>query len=512
VCADLGKCYAQRIGIDVSTAPQSNLEQPSFAYAVGDVIAEKYALEELLGEGGMGAVFRARNTAIDMPVALKLIRADLNRELLSGRLLQEARAAAKLTHPAIVRVFDVGQTALGDPFIVMELLEGESLSAIIDREQRLTATRAVQMLLPIADALSAAHAKGFVHRDVKPDNVFVVHDAGEMQPKLVDFGIVKLPEREGNSQLTQLGAVLGSPEYMSPEQARGLEHIDLRSDVWSFSIMLYEAIAGETPFESSNYNALLRMIVEAEAVTLKERGVADDTLSNIVACGMSKDPAQRFGSLGAMGKALAIWLADQGISEDVCGISLETKWLTRQTDPQGRPSRSSIPDAWFEQSSGVRNIARSFANAPTLQASKPAGTPVSLAPVESAPRLPSRKQFAGTMVIGALSALALAWLVLGRSSPALVQAAATAPVASLTDTRSETDARREPSTREDSRSPTSATPPTIASSPARTADVAPAPLHQRKIPAAANPRPHSSTAPAAKPTPASTSSDLIAPY
>src|SRR3954470_12726099 len=145
-------------------------EQLSFSYAAGDVIADKYALEELLGEGGMGAVFRARNTTIDMPVALKLIRADLDRELLSGRLLQEARAAAKLAHPAIVRVFDVGQTALGDPFIVMELLEGETLSQMIDREQSLHPIHAVQLLLPLADALSAAHAKGLVHRDFKPDN------------------------------------------------------------------------------------------------------------------------------------------------------------------------------------------------------------------------------------------------------------------------------------------------------------------------------------------------------
>jgi eukaryotic-like serine/threonine-protein kinase len=521
VCASTGKCYADAVGIDVSTASQSNPEQPSFAYAVGDVIAEKYALEELLGEGGMGAVFRARNTAIDMPVALKLIRADLNRELLSGRLLQEARAAAKLTHPAIVRVFDVGQTALGDPFIVMELLEGESLSAIIDREQRLTATRAVQMLLPIADALSAAHAKGFVHRDVKPDNVFVVHDAGELQPKLVDFGIVKLPEREGNSQLTQIGSVLGSPEYMSPEQARGLEHIDLRSDVWSFSIMLYETIAGETPFESTNYNALLRMIVETEAVTLKERGVADDTLSGIVACGMSKDPAQRFGSLGAMGKALAVWIADQGINEDVCGISLETKWLTRQTDPHGagRPSRSSIPDGWFEQSSGVRNIGRSFATAPTLQATRPAGTPVSLAPVESTAQSPSRKRVTGTMVVVALGALALGWFVLGRSSTAPNQAAAAAPLTSFAEVRHEADARRAPPTRQGSQIQSSAAPP--ASAAATATGAAPSSLPQRKIPvpgglaaaaAEGRPAPPASPAPAAKPAATGASSDLIAPY
>src|SRR6478672_778872 len=168
------------------------------SYAAGDVIADKYALEELIGEGGMGAVFRARNTTIDMPVAVKLIRADLDREVLSGRLLQEARAAAKLAHPAIVRVFDVGKTALGDPFIVMELLHGESLASLLDREGRLSSVRAVQLLLPIADALAVAHARGFVHRDVKPDNVFIANDdEGQLQPKLVDFGIVKHERQDG---------------------------------------------------------------------------------------------------------------------------------------------------------------------------------------------------------------------------------------------------------------------------------------------------------------------------
>ena len=132
------------------------LAQAKLAYQPGDLIAGKYELEALLGSGGMGAVFRARNTLIDMPVAIKLIRADLDREQFGGRLLQEARAAAKLSHPAIVRVFDVGQTALGDPFIVMELLEGETLTELIEREGRLSSERAVQLLLPIADALSTA--------------------------------------------------------------------------------------------------------------------------------------------------------------------------------------------------------------------------------------------------------------------------------------------------------------------------------------------------------------------
>src|SRR4051812_24411241 len=134
-------------------------------YAAGDVIAGKYRLENVLGEGGMGTVWHALNLQLEAPVALKLIRAELDRELLTQRLKQEARAAARLGHPGIVRVFDVGETQYGDPFIVMELLHGQSLAELLVAERRLTAVRAVQLLLPVADALSVAHGKGIVHRD-----------------------------------------------------------------------------------------------------------------------------------------------------------------------------------------------------------------------------------------------------------------------------------------------------------------------------------------------------------
>jgi serine/threonine-protein kinase len=317
-------------------AASSTENNPSFAYAPGDLIASKYRLEQLIGEGGMGAVFRARNTSLDMLVAIKLLRADLNRALLAGRLMQEARAVAKLTHPGIVRVFDVGQTALGDPFIVMELLDGETLAALIDRQRGLTAIPAVQLLLPIADALSAAHAKGLVHRDVKPDNVLlVVSDEGIVQPKLLDFGIVKSAQADGSSDLLEAGSVVGSPDYMSPEQARGLAQVDSRSDLWSFSVVLYEAIAGVAPFQSNNHDTLLRMIVQDEPKSLLTLGVANHALSYIVARGLSKDPLERYPSLSQMGKALAAWLADQGVTEDACGVSLEAKWLARATDPHG---------------------------------------------------------------------------------------------------------------------------------------------------------------------------------
>src|SRR5262245_61006460 len=227
------------------TVPKPN--ESIAPYNPGDVVAAKYRLQRLLGEGGMGAVWSAHNVALDSPVAIKLIRGETDREALSQRLQFEARAAARLGHPAIVRVFDIGQTERGDPFIVMELLEGESLAARLDRESRVPGIEAVQLLLPIADALRAAHAKGIVHRDIKPDNILISTEGDVVQPKLVDFGIAKLEQAPGGSQLTQQGVVVGSPDYMSPEQARGDDVIDYRTDIWAFCVCLYEAVTGRLP-------------------------------------------------------------------------------------------------------------------------------------------------------------------------------------------------------------------------------------------------------------------------
>jgi serine/threonine protein kinase len=316
-------------------------------YVAGAVIGGKYRLDRLLGEGGMGQVWAAHNVALDADVAIKVIRGDANRESMNLRLLQEARSAARLGHPAIVRVFDVGQTAAGDPFIVMELLQGESLEARIAREWRLSATTAVQLLLPIADALCVAHAKGIVHRDIKPDNVFLVAEDVAIQPKLVDFGIAKAQEREQNTHLTERGVIVGSPDYMSPEQARGEDSIDHRADIWSFCVMLYEVVTGQAPFTGANYNALLRAILESKPPTLESLSAADRELSRTVEIGMAKDRAERWQSMQELGGALARWLIQQDIFEDAAGVSLEAKWVNRRTDPAyrgSRPSLGSIPE------------------------------------------------------------------------------------------------------------------------------------------------------------------------
>ncbi|HEX3595896.1 MAG TPA: serine/threonine-protein kinase [Polyangiaceae bacterium] len=312
-------------------------------YGVGDVIANKYRLGNRLGEGGMGDVWLAHNETLDIDVALKLIRGELASPEMTERLLHEARAAARLGHPAIVRVNDFGKTERGDPFIVMELLEGEDLAAALASRGRLNAIAAVRTLLPIAHALMVAHNKGIVHRDLKPENVFLAKsDDSKLQPKLVDFGVAKL-ERAQDQHLTQSREVVGSPLYMSPEQARG-DEVDHRADIWAFAVLLYEAITGRAPFQGKNYNALLYSIVANPPTPAMELGGGDADLWTILERGFRKEADQRWFSMRDFGEALAHWLEDRDVHDDITGASLSATWLTWKKDED----ELHRPPAWGE--------------------------------------------------------------------------------------------------------------------------------------------------------------------
>jgi serine/threonine-protein kinase len=292
-------------------------------------IGGKYRLESLLGEGGNGEVWRAFNEQLEVAVAIKLLPSDLHSAELGARLRTEARAAAKLVHPGIVRVFDAGESEAGEPFIVMELLKGESLADAMDRGP-LAPVQAVQLLLPIIEALALAHSRGVVHRDLKPDNIFIAAEGGATQPKLLDFGIAKLTsDARSGTKLTRAGTLLGSPDYMSPEQARGLPDIDHRSDIWSLCVVLYEAVSGQTPFSAPNCPALLRSIVEDAPRPLDAIASVDSILAALVGRGLEKDRERRYSSSFELGQALASWLVKQGVEEDVTGASLSLKWLGR---------------------------------------------------------------------------------------------------------------------------------------------------------------------------------------
>jgi serine/threonine-protein kinase len=290
------------------------------------MIGGKYELISPLGEGGMGSVWLARNVQLDSRVALKLLRAEFDAEDAGERLLQEARAAARLGHRAIVRVFDFGQTAQEDPFIVMELLEGETLSTLLANRGRVAPTKAVQIILPVLDALAVAHTRGIVHRDLKPDNIFLSRETRRTQPKIVDFGIAKVDQGVAARTLTRQGTVLGSPGYMSPEQARGSDSIDFRADIWAVCVVVYECVTGQPAFEGDNYNALMRAIIEDTVVPITQVAAGDAALWAILERGLKKEPGERWASAHDLGRALAEWLVAHGVETDISGEPVRT-WL-----------------------------------------------------------------------------------------------------------------------------------------------------------------------------------------
>ncbi len=322
-------------------------------YVRGDLIAGKYRLRQVLGKGGMGEVWAAVNTHLDSPVAIKVIRTGTDNEEARQRLMHEARATARLRHRAIVRVFDVGETELGDPFIVMERLTGESFGRLLERRRTISGEQAVQIMLPILHALATAHSAGIVHRDVKPDNVFLEHTDGGLQPKLLDFGVVKLQREPFAGELTNTGTTLGSPFYMSPEQARGLV-VDHRVDLWSAAVVLYEAVNGGMPFVADNYNALLRAIIEDAPRPLDEEQV-DASLANIIMQGLRRESVERWQTADELGRALALWLAGQGIKTDITGNSIAATWLESDRvtlsalDVDSVPPPAPSSDEWLER-------------------------------------------------------------------------------------------------------------------------------------------------------------------
>jgi serine/threonine-protein kinase len=328
----------------VSNAPSEDFE-PTLAsgktssFSPGMLIGERYRLEQLLGRGGQGSVWRAHHLTLGVPVALKLTSLSSADENCALRLLQEARAAARLSHPAVVRVFDLGCHEGQEPFVVMELLEGMNLGRKLEQERRLSVKQALKLLLPIADALRAAHELGFVHRDVKPQNVFLAQHEGAQRgranrdviyPKLLDFGVVKVCDdavRRGG--ITGTGIAVGSPLYLSPEQALCADDVDARADVWGYCTTLYECLTGRHPFAGTTYTQVVRAIVELEPRSIMEHGVQDEELWDIIRKGLAKAREDRWTSMAELGGALANLLSSRGVNEDAAGIALSAVWPIR---------------------------------------------------------------------------------------------------------------------------------------------------------------------------------------
>ena len=265
---------------------------------VGEVIAERYELEELVGSGGMSSVYRADDRLLERQVALKILHEQLSAD---GehveRFRSEARAVAQLSHPNIVTVIDRGEQD-GRQFIVFEYIDGENLKALVDRRGQLPEREALDLVLPVAHALAFAHHHGLVHRDVKPQNVLLA-EGGEI--KVTDFGIARALDVDG---LTQTGTVMGTSDYIAPEQARG-DKATAQTDVYSLGIVLYELLIADVPFHGDNFVAVaLRHINDPAPGVRERRPDVSPRLDSAIRRATAKSPRDRFASMDEFAREL----------------------------------------------------------------------------------------------------------------------------------------------------------------------------------------------------------------
>jgi serine/threonine protein kinase len=284
----------------------------------GMIVAERFRLEKELGRGGMGSVWRAHHLRLDVPCAVKFIEGDeaLMPEL-RARFEREARAAAKLRSPYAVQVIDHGEWE-GKPYLVMELLDGEDLAKRLERVGQLRPSLTVSIVRDVARALDRAHALGIVHRDLKPENIFLVHDGTREVAKVVDFGIAKVDGLSLGDVKTRTGSLLGTPYYMSPEQAEGKSDLDGRSDLWALGVIAFECVTGKLAFDGDSLGDLLmRIIVRPLPVPTQVTENVPPAFDRFWERAARRDRNERFQSanelVAALAASLGVRVADEQI-------------------------------------------------------------------------------------------------------------------------------------------------------------------------------------------------------
>ncbi|MDB4932921.1 MAG: Protein kinase [Myxococcaceae bacterium] len=319
----------------------------------GAELEGRYRILRKLGEGGMGTVYEAEHTALGKRIAIKMLHAHVAKlPDAVRRFAREARAAAEIGHPNIVEVFDTG-THFDEPFLVMELLRGETLADRLSRPEAVECPEACRILGCVLSALASAHAKGIIHRDLKPENVFLVDGLGAPGVKLLDFGISKFRRSGATLEQTTLeGIPLGTPAYMAPEQWMGRRDIDHRADLFAVGVMLYELLTGGLPYEGANQAELFLEIVRGDSVPAGPSALESDVpaaLDAILLRALERDPARRFTSAREFLDALrpygagAIAVVDDAPAvveeEDVTAVTQRRAMRAAPTGVGDRPRR-----------------------------------------------------------------------------------------------------------------------------------------------------------------------------
>jgi eukaryotic-like serine/threonine-protein kinase len=271
-------------------------------------LSDRYRIEREIGAGGMATVFLAQDLRHDRRVALKLLRPELSAVIGAERFLAEIKLTANLQHPHILPLFDSGEVVVDNPegaqrflFYVMPFVEGESLRARLTREKQLPVAEAVRIAVEVASALDYAHRHGVVHRDIKPENI-LLHDG---QALVADFGIALAASKAGGNRMTETGMSLGTPHYMSPEQAMGEREITARSDVYALGVVLYEMLTGDPPFTGSTAQAIVaRVLTEPPRPILPQRHTIPPEVEGAILVALEKLPADRFASAAEFADAL----------------------------------------------------------------------------------------------------------------------------------------------------------------------------------------------------------------
>ncbi|HSR95978.1 MAG TPA: serine/threonine-protein kinase, partial [Kofleriaceae bacterium] len=309
---------------------------------LGRTLAGRYLISKKLGEGGMGAVYLATHNLLEKQVALKVLHGEFARKAdLVERFMQEARAASRIRHENVIDISDFGTTPEGLVFFAMELLQGHDLHEEVARArlagQLLPWVRSKRIFLQICAALGAAHALGIIHRDLKPENIYLVDFLGEPDfVKLLDFGIAKVTEvADSDRKLTRTGMLFGTPEYMSPEQARG-EKVDHRVDVYAMGCILFQLVTGRVPFEAENFMGVLALhLTETPPVIPPEifdSIGAPRALAEVIDRALAKDPNQRFASIDELARAVRRVSGDKATGPVVAQPSVPAP----ATGPMGR--------------------------------------------------------------------------------------------------------------------------------------------------------------------------------